>query len=434
MFLCNIIPWYIFQTAADENCKKQRMSKRSYFILFLFVLTLSTTIFSVSSCTKLLPDMINPEEGLCGPISLSSAQTLLFSAGNDQFFANRTSATGLGPYFVATACGSCHSSDNRGHPFTILTRFGQTDSTGNKFLAEGGPQLGAFCLPGFTPETLPAGATNTKLIAPITAGVGFLEAVPDSEIIAMADSNINNADGVRGHPNYNTIPSYVTPLNGAIPRPDGKYICRFGRKASVYSLFEQVAIAYNHDMGITSSYMPDNPFNYQDQTAPAIASAPEIDNTTFYSVVFYVTALQTPIQRTPTDPTVMQGQNLFTQIGCASCHKPTLTTGYSAIDGLSYQTIHPFTDLLVHDMGPGLDDGYTEGDAKTSEWRTTPLWGLGLAPGVQGGSVYLMHDGRARSIAQAIQMYGGEAAVSSKRFTSLSAPDQAALVKFLQSL
>ena len=117
--------------------------------------------------------MINPENGLCGPISLSGDQTILFSQGNDQFFATRTTATGLGPYFVATGCGSCHSSDNRGHPFTILTRFGQIDSTGNKFLAEGGPQLGTFCLPGYTPEQIPAGATSTKLIAPITAGVGF---------------------------------------------------------------------------------------------------------------------------------------------------------------------------------------------------------------------------------------------------------------------
>jgi CxxC motif-containing protein (DUF1111 family) len=130
----------------------------------------------------------------------------------------------------------------------------------------------------------------------------------------------------------------------------------------------------------------------------------------------------------------VQGQNLFVQIGCESCHKQTLTTGYSAIQGLAYQTIHPFTDLLVHDMGSGLDDGYTEGDAKTSEWRTTPLWGLGLAPGVQGGNVYLMHDGRAHSITQAIQMHGGEAAVAAGRFNKLTAQDQTAVVKFLQSL
>jgi CxxC motif-containing protein (DUF1111 family) len=411
------------------------MSKRYYTILFLFLSTFLITVASLtSSCNKVFPSMINPESSVCGPITLSNSQTLLFSAGNDQFFANRDASTGLGPYFVATSCGSCHSSDNRGHPFTILTRFGQTDSTGNKFLAEGGPQLGSYCLPGYTPEQIPAGATSTKLIAPITAGVGFLEAVPDSEIIAMADSNINNPDGVRGHPNYGAIPSNIPVLYGAIPRPGGKYICRFGRKASVYSLLQQVAIAYNHDMGITSTYMPFNPYNYTDMSQPTAATVPEIDNTTFNTVVFYVTALQTPNQRNATDPTVLAGQALFSKIGCATCHKPTLTTGYSAIDGLAYQTFHPYTDLLVHDMGPGLDDGYTEGDATTAEWRTTPLWGLGLAPGVQGGTYYLLHDGRAHSIEQAITMHGGEAAVSAKRFSGLSSQQQSQLVTFLKSL
>jgi CxxC motif-containing protein (DUF1111 family) len=378
--------------------------------------------------------MINPEDGLCGPVSLSSAQTILFSQGNDQFFANRSATTGLGPYFVATGCGSCHSSDNRGHPFTILTRFGQSDTTGNTFLDKGGPQLGTFCLPGYTPENIPDGATSSRLIAPITAGVGFLEVVPDSEILAMAASNANNPDGVRGHPNYNNIPGYSTPLNGAIPRSDGKYICRFGRKAAVYSLQQQVAIAYNHDMGITSAFMPNNPFNYLDQTSSTAPTAPEIDNSTFNSVVFYVTCLQTPIQRNADDPAVIHGDSLFNQIGCQTCHRQTLTTGYSPVDALSYQTINPFTDLLVHDMGPGLDDNYTEGTAKTSEWRTTPLWGLGLGSNVQGGNLYLLHDGRAHSIEEAIQMHGGEAAASANRFTNLSESDKSALVQFLKSL
>jgi CxxC motif-containing protein (DUF1111 family) len=406
--------------------------KKLYIILALLLAV--TGIGFVTSCSKVIPDMINPENGLCGPTTLTSAQTLLFSKGNDQFFANRTTATGLGPYFVATSCGSCHSSDNRGHPFTILTRFGQSDTTGNKFLDEGAPQLGTFCLPGYTPEQIPNGATSTRLIAPITGGIGYLQAVPDSAILAMAAANSNNPDGVRGHPNYAAIPAYTTPLYGAIPRADGKYICRFGRKGAVYNLFEQVAIAYNHDMGITSSYMPFNPFNYQDQTASSVASIPEIDNDTFNSVVFYVQCLQTPLQRNAGDATVQAGNALFVKIGCESCHKQTLTTGYSDVQGLAYQTIHPFTDLLVHDMGPGLDDHYTEGNAKTSEWRTAPLWGLGLAPGVQGGSYYLLHDGRATSIEQAIQLHGGEAAVSAARFAKLSTTDQAAVITFLKSL
>jgi len=380
--------------------------------------------------------MINPEDGLCGPIGdLSNAQAVYFAQGNDQFFNVRTAATGLGPYFVSNSCGSCHTSDNRGHPFTILTRFGQIDSTGNKFLNEGGPQLQNNCLPGYLAEQIPPGATSSKFIAPITAGVGFLEAVPDSEILAMVAANANNPDGVRGHPNYNTIPSYVTPFANAIPGPDGKYICRFGRKASTYSLLQQVTAAYNHDMGITSTYMPFEPYNYLDQTTlPVAASVPDVDNDDLNSVVFYVTCLQTPIQRNATDSTVIYGGQVFNKIGCQTCHKDTLTTGYSAIQDLSYQAFSPFTDLLVHDMGSGLDDGYTEGDAKTSEWRTAPLWGLGLAPGVQGGNTYLLHDGRAHSIEQAIQMHGGEAAVSANRFNNLSQSDRNALLTFLKSL
>ena len=377
--------------------------------------------------------MINPEEGLCGPVSLDNAQTVLFSTGNNAFFANRTASTGLGPYFVATGCGSCHTSDNRGHPFTILTRFGQSDTLGNTFLNEGAPQLGTFALPGFMPEAIPPGATSTKLIAPITAGVGFLEAVPDSEILNIAAANANNSDGVRGHPNWDTIPHFAIILNGSNPRADGKWICRFGRKGAVYSILQQVANAYNRDMGITSTYMPYNPYNYLDQTLQEV-SAPEVDNATLASVVFYCTALQTPEQRNATDSTVVYGNTLFTQIGCATCHRQTMTTGYSPIAALSYQTFSPFTDLLVHDMGPGLDDHYTEGTAETSEWRTTPLWGLGLAPNVQGGTAYLMHDGRATSIQQAIGMHGGEAAVSAQRFGALSASDQNALLTFLKSL
>ncbi len=406
------------------------MKKNTRFVMIAIVIF----VIAFTACSKLLPSMIDPSQGLCGPIDLSNAQAVYFAQGNDQFFQIRTAATGLGPYFVSTGCGGCHSSDNRGHPFTILTRFGQSDTTGNKFLNEGGPQLQNANLPGFLPQQIPQGATSSKLIAPITAGVGFLEAVPDSEILAMAASNLNNPDGVRGHPNYNSIPTFITPFANSIPRGDGKYICRFGRKASVYNLIQQVADAYNHDIGITSTFMPYNPYNYLDQTLASSPSTPEVGNDDFNSVVFYVTCLQTPNQRNATDSIVQYGNNIFTQIGCGTCHKQTLTTGYSPIDALSYQTFSPFTDLLVHDMGPGLDDGYTEGTAQTSEWRTVPLWGLGLASGVQGGNYYLLHDGRAHSIEQAIQMHGGEASASANRFNNLSNSDRNALITFLKSL
>ena len=125
---------------------------------------------------------------------------------------------------------------------------------------------------------------------------------------------------------------------------------------------------------------------------------------------------------------------MFINIGCERCHRQTLKSGFSPIDAISNITIHPYTDLLLHDMGPGLDDGYTEGSAKTFEWRTPPLWGLGLAPKSQGGQFYLMHDGRATSIESAITMHGGEAAASVNGFNILSQEEKDALITFLKSL
>ena len=202
------------------------MGKKTIFILSSIIIVIVT----FTACTKLLPSMINPANGLCGPVALSNAQTIFFSQGNDQFFANRTAATGLGPYFVATGCGSCHSSDNRGHPFTILTRFGQSDSTGNKFLAQGGPQLGSFCLPGYTPEEIPDGNQPHQSDRTDHSRGGFPGSRSGFGDTGPGCVQCNNPDGVAGHPNYNSIPAYVNPLNGAIPRSDGKYICRFGQK------------------------------------------------------------------------------------------------------------------------------------------------------------------------------------------------------------
>ncbi len=224
--------------------------------------------------------------------------------------------------------------------------------------------------------------------------------------------NANNPDGVRGHPNWNTIPTYLTPNANDVVRNDGKYICRFGKKASVYSLLQQTVNALNQDIGITSSYDPLSTYYLRNVD-------PKISDNTVQALEFYLRALASPTQRNQTDPTVMRGQVVFEQAGCASCHRETLTTGFSPVDSISYQQFHPFTDLLVHDMGPGLDDHYTEGTAQTSEWRTAPLWGLGLAQNSQGGQFILLHDGRAHTIQQAIQMHGGEATTSVNRFNAL---------------
>lgn len=379
-------------------------------------------------CEKFLPQSPNDDELLDGPVEgLSYEENRRFLAGdiafNDEVF---TSQTGLGSIFVATSCGSCHAGDGKGHPFTTLTRFGQTDSTGNQFLHLGGPQLQNKALPGYTPEQIPAGATFSKFTPPANTGLGFLELVSDADILSMADPNDLNGDGISGVANYEYLPLFITPFSNAVPR-NGKYIHRFGKKAAAYSLLHQTVNAYNQDIGITSTFQLKDVYS-------GLNIDPEISDVTVHNVVFYLQTLKAPIQRNQNDSEVMQGKNIFIQTGCESCHKQTLKTGNSTVAALSNKTFHPYTDLLLHDMGPGLDDGYTEGSAKTSEWRTPPLWGLGLSPNSQGGQYFLMHDGRAKSIEEAIQLHGGEATLSKNKFNQLSATDKNAVIKFLKSL
>lgn len=386
------------------------------------------------SCNELEPPAPNADEVMDAPVEgLTHGQNILFNAGAEEFDEVYNTETGLGPIFVATSCGSCHAGNNRGHMFTILTRFGQTDSMGNQFTNFGGPQLQNQAIAGHKGEQIPDGATSSKFIAPITSGVGFLELVSDADIIEMSNDNLNNPDGVRGHPNWNYIPDYVIPFSNSISQ-GGKYICRFGHKASTYNLLQLTAQAFNEDLGIASTLLPNNPFNYKEGIPPFKSGDPEVSDNSLNAVVFYLQTLQTPFQRNIEEAEVVTGKKVFINIGCESCHKQTLKTGFSNVDALSNKEFHPYTDLLLHDMGSGLDDGYTEGTAKTSEWRTTPLWGLGLAADAQGGNLFLLHDGRARSIEEAILFHGGESEVSKTRFTNLTQNDKDALIKFLKSL
>lgn len=394
-------------------------------LLLLACLVVGLAIFS---CERISPKAPEEDQILDGPVDgLTSDQKIRFLAGDVAF--NReifTSETGLGSVFVATSCGGCHAGDGKGTPFTTLTRFGQTDETGNKFLHLGGPQLQNRALPGFTPETIPAGATFSKFTPPANTGLGFIELVSDQDILAMADPEDKDGDGISGVPNYGPLPSFVAPYQHSIPK-NGKYIHRFGKKAATYNLLHQTVNAYSQDIGISSSFLPFDV--YQGHQID-----PEISNLTINNVVFYLQTLKAPIQRDQNDPQVKQGKQTFIELGCESCHKQTLKTGPSQIFALSNKTFHAYTDLLLHEMGGGLDDGYTEGSAKTSEWRTPPLWGLGLSPNSQGGQYFLMHDGRARSIEQAIEMHGGEATGSKNRFKQLAQSEQADLIKFLKSL
>ena len=130
----------------------------------------------------------------------------------------------------------------------------------------------------------------------------------------------------------------------------------------------------------------------------------------------------------------MAGKELFESAQCAACHTPTLTTGFSHIESLSFKEFHPYTDLLLHNMGPVLDDGFTEGNVETSEWRTPPLWGIGLSANSQGGQMFLLHDGRASSIEEAIELHGGEADNSKVQYLSLTSKEKSQLIKFINSL
>lgn len=380
------------------------------------------------ACSKLQPEALDDNQLLDGPIEgLSYAENQQFLRGdvafNDEIF---TVEKGLGPTFVATSCGSCHAGDGKGTPFTTLTRFGQIDETGNMYLHLGGPQLQNRAIPGYMPETIPAGATFSRFTPPANTGLGFIELVSDADILAMADPYDADNDGISGVPNYIELPSYQSPFYFAVPK-NGKYIARFGKKAAVYSLLHQTVNAYNQDIGITSTFDPKDVYS-------GLNIDPEVSDKTIADVVFYLQTLKIPTQRDGENAIVKQGQHLFNQISCTKCHVPELKTSASSIAALSNKTFYPYTDLLLHDMGAALDDGYTEGSAKTYEWRTPPLWGLGLSPKSQGGKYFLMHDGRAKSIEEAIQLHGGEATGSKNKYMQLSPGDKTAVITFLKSL
>ncbi len=381
-----------------------------------------------ASCEVTMPKAPEENELLDGPVEgLSVEEQQQFLNGdiafNDDIF---TTATGLGPLFNANSCGSCHAGDGKGHPFIAFKRFGQTDSTGNHFLHLGAPQLQNKAIPGYQPEQLPAGATFTTLLAPAVTGLGFLDAVSDDAILNMADPEDTDSDGISGIPNWISIPDYAFLRPNSIGQND-KYIGRFGKKGAAYDLLQQTSGAYNEDMGITSVFEPFDTYN-------GLEIDPEVATQTVHDVVFYLKTLKAPLRRNESDPDVMIGADIFEQLNCSACHRPSLKSGESPIEAIANKEFYPYTDLLLHDMGPGLDDGYTEGSAKTYEWKTPPLWGLGLSKDSQGGSYFLMHDGRATSIDEAILLHGGEALASMTGYKQLSEVEKQQLLQFLESL
>ncbi len=212
-------------------------------------------------------------------------------------------------------------------------------------------------------------------------------------------------------------------------------IGRFGWKANVATVEQQVASAFHGDIGITSSLHPEEncPAGQAECAAAITGGSPELPDDRLASVTFYGRTLSVPAMRDVESEDVQDGARLFDELGCTACHTPTLTTGASDIAALSDQEIHPYTDLLLHDMGPGLADGRPDFTATGSEWRTPPLWGLGIVDDVNGVR-FLLHDGRAETLAEAILWHGGEAAAAAEAFRTAPEDDRNRLIAFLEAL
>lgn len=409
---------------------------------------------------------------------LERMDELFFFVGNSFFNQNwvtapasTTARDGLGPFFNSRSCAGCHFKDGRGRapefagesPTGFLVRLsipgkdlhhapipdpsygGQLQNHALEGIAvEGRVQISytevagvfadgtAYSLrqPTYTLTDLAYGEADAEImLSPRVAnqmiGLGLLEAIPDATLLALADPTDRDGDGISGRPNY-VWDRYNSQMA----------IGRFGWKANQPHLLQQVASAFAGDMGITTAFLPDANCTAAQTACQAAPNggAPEIDDDDFLKVVLYASALAVPARRNWDDPIILQGKQLFTELGCASCHTPQQETGiHPTIPALSHQTIFPYTDLLLHDMGEGLADGRPDFQASGTEWRTPPLWGIGLFATVNGHTNYL-HDGRARDLLEAVLWHGGEAANAQQQFLQLDQAKRDALIAFLHSL
>ncbi|MEL6288781.1 MAG: di-heme oxidoredictase family protein [Pseudomonadota bacterium] len=426
--------------------------------------------------------------------NLSFSRLLDFKIGNAIFRklwvsspASTASSDGLGPLYNARSCQRCHLKDGRGHPpahagddaVSMLVRLSVPPLTEDEraLLASGkvavlpeptyGRQLQDLAVQGHGREarvslsyethqvTLAEGEVVTLRkprialdelgygalrddtmmslrVAQPMIGLGLLEAIPDADILARADPEDADGDGISGRPNR----VWSNARNSLA-------LGRFGWKAGQPTLRSQTASAFAGDMGLSSSIDDATagdctPRQTRCQSAPDGRDPdgrPEVRDALFDLTVFYVSNLGVPPRRNMGAPDVQAGGKLFREIGCAACHTPRHTTGAAPPRGkhLADQVIYPYTDLLLHDMGEGLADGRPEAQASGREWRTPPLWGIGLTQTVSGHTFFL-HDGRARNLTEAILWHGGEAQRSRDAFAALPARDRARLLAFLGSL
>ena len=406
--------------------------------------------------------------------------------------ASTLASDGLGPLYNARGCQACHIKDGRGHPpaapeDTAISMFlrisipaaapDPADLSAIRTYIAGthptapdpvyGGQLQDFALPGLPAEyrldvtyeefpvplsggevamlrrptytaadlgfgPLAPGAMLSPRVAPQMIGMGLLEAIPAEDILAWADPDDADADGISGRPQIVWSRALDRPMLG-----------RFGLKAGTPSVLEQTADAFAGDIGISNPLHPDG---WGDCTATQTACRSahhggdpeqggfEIDQPALDLVTFYSRTLAVPARRDIADPQVLRGRQVFHTNGCAACHRANFVTHRLTGDNpASFQLIWPYTDLLLHDMGPDLADNRPEGRADGQEWRTAPLWGIGLTETVSGQASFL-HDGRARTLLEAVLWHGGEAQASRDRVVALPPEDRAALIRFLESL
>ena len=420
--------------------------------------------------------------------TLDDEERARFAVGNSFFRRNwveapasTTARDGLGPHFIARSCGGCHVQDGRGAPpdfrkglsdppVALLMRLSVPGVGAHGGVVPDpvyGDQLNNAAIQGVQPEgqvriryqtlrgkfadgttytlrkplysltnlaygPLAPGAMISPRIAPQMAGVGLLEAIPESDILANAAMQAASAGPIKGQPNH-VWDDFA----------QAKRVGRFGWKANQASVASQTAGAFLGDIGITSPQHPDEacmPAQKDCLAAPrgAQGKAPEIDERTLGDVIFYQATLAPAARRNVNDAKVLRGQALFAQAQCSACHRPSYTTGAAPFPRLSSAKVQglkiwPYTDLLLHDMGPDLADGRPDFAANGRQWKTPPLWGVGLVHDVNGHR-RLLHDGRANGVLEAILWHGGEAQHAKQQVLQLNARDRQALVAFVESL
>ena len=261
-------------------------------------------------------------------------------------------------------------------------------------------------------------------VPPALIGLGLLEAISEQDILSAADPEDKEGDGISGRPNRVWDRQKQASVLG-----------RFGWKANEPTLRQQVAAAFNGDIGITSSLYPDESCTSVQEACRKAPDGghPEINDELLGYVTFYSSTLAVPARRKVDASEPGQGESLFHQAGCAACHRPSYVTGDHQIPELAGQRIYPYTDLLLHDMGEGLADHRRDFEASGREWRTPPLWGIGLVETVNGHS-RLLHDGRASNLTEAILWHGGEAEVAKQAFKAFSKAERTALIRFVESI